>query len=69
LITIRLDPDLEKTLERLCRETGRTKSDLIREALRRQLGLLRFENLRRQVMPFAAARGYLADEDVFKNIS
>jgi hypothetical protein len=42
---------------------------LIREALRRQLGLLRFENLRRQVMPFAEARGYLADEDVFKDIS
>lgn len=68
-ITIRLDPALEKTLSRLCRQTGRTRSDLIREALRRQLGLLRFEQLRRQVLPFAEARGYLTDEDVSRDVS
>jgi hypothetical protein len=27
---------------------------------------LRFERLRRRVMPFAEARGYLVDEDLFK---
>ena len=68
-ITIRLDPALEKLLERLCRQTGRTRSDLVREALRRQLSLMRFEQLRRQVLPFAEARGYLTDEDVTRNVS
>ena len=68
-ITIRLDPELEKLLDRLCRSTGRTRSDLVREALRRQLSLLRFEQLRRQVLPFAEARGYLTDEDVVRNVS
>ena len=68
-ITIRLDPELEKLLDRLCRSTGRTRSDLVREALRRQLSLLRFEQLRRQVLPFAEARGYLTDEDVARNVS
>jgi predicted transcriptional regulator len=68
-ITIRLDSDLEKLLDRLCRSTGRSRSDLVREALRRQLNLLRFEQLRRQVMPFAEARGYLTDEDVARKIS
>ena len=68
-ITIRLDPDLEKLLERFCRQTGRTRSDLVRDALRRQLSLLRFERLRRQALPFAEARGYLTDEDVVRDIS
>lgn len=64
VVTIRLDPELEKLLERLCRQTGRSRSDLVREALRRQLSLLRFEQMRRQAVPFAEARGYLTDEDV-----
>jgi predicted transcriptional regulator len=64
-----LDPALEKKLDQLCRQTGRTRSELVREALHRQLGLLRFEQLRRQVMPFAEARGYLTDEDVSREIS
>ena len=68
-ITIPLDPALEKLLDRLCRLTGRTRSDLVREALRRQLSLLRFKQLRRQVLPFAAARGYLTDEDMARNVS
>jgi predicted transcriptional regulator len=68
-VTIRLDPALEKLLDRLCRLTGRTRSDLVREALRRQLSMLRFEQLRRQALPFAEARGYLTDEDVARDIS
>lgn len=68
-LTIRLDEELERLLDRLCEETGRTRSDVVRDALRRQLGLLRFEQLRRQVMPFAEARGYLTDEDVFRDVS
>jgi predicted transcriptional regulator len=68
-ITIRLDPELGKLLDRLCRQTGRSRSDLVREALRRQLSLLRFERLRRQTLPFAEARGYLTDEDVARDVS
>jgi predicted transcriptional regulator len=68
-ITVRIDPDLEMILDRLCRETGRTRSDLVRDALRRQLSLLRFEQLRRRTLPFAEARGYLTDEDVARDVS
>ena len=68
-ITIRLDPELEKRLDRLCKQTGRSRSDLVRDALRRQLSLLRFEALRRKTLPFAEARGYLTDEDVARDIS
>ncbi len=68
-ITIRLDPDLEKLLNRLCRQTGRSRSELVRDALRRQLNLLRFEQLRRRALPFAEARGYLTDEDIAREVS
>jgi len=69
IVTIRLDPALEKLLDRLCKQTGRTRSELVREALRRQLTLLRFEQLRRKVLPFAEARGYLTDEDIARDVS
>jgi predicted transcriptional regulator len=68
-VTVRLDDDLKPILDEVCRRSGRTRSDVMREALRRHLALLRFEQLRRRVMPFAEARGYLTDEDVFKDVS
>jgi predicted transcriptional regulator len=68
-VTIRLEPELQKLLDKVCKQWGRTRSDILREALRRQLSIIRFEQLRRQVLPFAEARGYLADEDVSKGVS
>lgn len=68
-LTIRLPPDLAKKLDEVSRRSGRTRSDVAREALRRQLALESFEQLRQRVMPFAEARGYLTDEDVFRDIS
>lgn len=68
-VTVRLDKDLEAKLNRLAKQTGRAKSDLIREALRRQLAITQFEELRRSVAPFAEARGWLTDEDVFRSVS
>ncbi|MGA7304566.1 MAG: ribbon-helix-helix protein, CopG family, partial [Rhodothermales bacterium] len=68
-LTIRLDPELEKQLDRAAKRSGRTRSDIAREALRRQLALTQFEELRKRMMPFAEAAGYLTDEDVFRDIS
>jgi predicted transcriptional regulator len=68
-ITVRLDKKLDSDLKQLAKRTGRPKSDLIREALRRQLALARFEELRQSVAPFAEARGWLTDEDVFRDVS
>ena len=67
-ITTRLDPGLNQLLDRLAKQTGRARSEIVREALERQLSLLRFEQLRRQVLPFAKARGYLTDEDVAREV-
>ena len=68
-LTIRMDDDLSALLDRASKRTGRNRSDIAREALRRQLRVTRFENLRKRVMPFAEARGYLTDEDVFTDVS
>lgn len=53
----------------LARRTGRTRSQIVREALRRHLAAAQLDDLRRRVMPFAEAAGYLTDEDIFQNIS
>lgn len=68
-VTIRLDRDLQRRLDRVCKQLGRSRSEVIRDSLRRQLALLQFEQARRQVMPFAEARGYLTDEDVYRDVS
>ena len=68
-LTLRLDADLDALLEKLVEQTGRSRSELAREALRRQLTLVEFEQQRRLVLPFAEARGYLTDEDIFRDIS
>lgn len=69
MLTIRLDDDLQLLLDRACGIAGRTRSDLAREALKRQLAISVFDELRHQVMPFAAEQGLLTDEDVFRAIS
>jgi hypothetical protein len=33
------------------------------------LAVAQFEDLRRRIMPFAEAQGYLTDEDVFRDVS
>lgn len=68
-ITIRLDEDLERMLNLVSQRAGRTRSDVVRDALRRQLSLAMFEQLREEVLPFAEARGYLTDEDLFQDVS
>ena len=68
-LTIRLDKDLDDLLTKASERSGRNKSEIAREALRRQLRLERFEELRKRIMPFAEARGYLTDEDIFSRVS
>jgi len=68
-LTIRLDPKLDREVSRIAKRTGRSRSEVIRDAVRRQLALAKFQDLRRRIMPLAEARGYLTDEDVFRDVS
>jgi hypothetical protein len=65
-ITVRLDKKMERLLARVVRLSGCTQSDVVRSALRRQLALELFDQMRRQVAPFAEAQALLTDEDVFR---
>ena len=69
IVTIRLDDELAQMLGRVCRRSKRKRSEVVRDALRRQLSMLVFEQLRCQAVPFARARGYLTDEDIFRMVS
>lgn len=69
VVTVRLDPDLERDLDALAATTGQSRSALIRDAVRRRVAVMRFEEARRQILPFAEAQGYLTDEDVFRDVS
>jgi predicted transcriptional regulator len=64
-VTFRLDPALLGTLDRLCQTTGRSRSNVVRDALRRQLPLDLLDGARRRLVPLAEARGIHTDEDVF----
>ena len=68
-LTIRLDNELDALLSKASKRSGRNRSEIAREALRRQLRLEQFEEIRKRIMPFAEARGFLTDEDVFSHVS
>jgi metal-responsive CopG/Arc/MetJ family transcriptional regulator len=69
VVTVRLDENLKPMLDEVCRLSGCSRSEVVREALKRHLTRLKLKHLRRRVMPFAEARGYLTDKDVIKEIS
>ena len=68
-LSIRLDPKVEKALARLAKSTGRTKSEIAREAIERQVALARFRELRKKALSFAESRGLVTDEDVHRLLS
>ena len=69
ILTIRLDAALVRQLARVAKRSGRSRSDLVRDALKRQLAIAQLDELRSRIMPRAEARGYLTDEDVFRDVS
>ena len=69
VVTIRLDKRLVRDLTQLSKRLGRTRSDLIRDAIARHLSLLQFEESRARLLPVAERAGYLTDEDVFRDVT
>ena len=69
IVTFRLETELKHALDEVCNRLDRTRSDVVRDALRKHLNLTRFEFTRRRLRPFAESRGYLTDQDVFRDVS
>ena len=68
-LTVRLPNELRSELEDISQEQRKPVSDLVRESIRRCVALERFRALRKIVLPFAEAQGFVMDEDVFKAVS
>ena len=68
-ITVRLDKDIGRLLARVVKLSGRSRSDVVRDALRRQLAIDLFDQMRSRVAPFAEVQGLLTDEDAFQVVS
>jgi predicted transcriptional regulator len=68
-VTIRMDMELKRQLNKLCKQTGRSQSEIVRDALKRQFAIIRFRQMRGKILPSAEARGYITDEDVFRDVS
>jgi predicted transcriptional regulator len=68
-LTIRIDEEIEHLLEQSSNRSGRTKSELVRQAIKRQLSIDSFQELRKQLLPYGEAQGWLTDEDVFDEVS
>lgn len=69
MLTLRIDDKLDKELNELAAATGKSKSDIAREAIKSQVFLTRLEALRAKGVPMAQAHGILTDQDVFALVS
>ena len=68
-LTVRLPDDLRTKLQEISREKNKPVSDVIRESIRQYVAVEKFRSLRKKVLPFAEAQGFVTDEDVFNAIS
>jgi predicted transcriptional regulator len=68
-LTISLPEDLNRALSSMVKQKGISRSQVVQDALRRQIALERFRDLRDRMIPKAGQAGFHTDEDVFKAIS
>jgi predicted transcriptional regulator len=68
-LNLRIDDTLERDLEALSEVEKRSKSDIVREILRKHMALAKFSQARSQLKPLGLAAGVLTDEDVFDRVS
>jgi predicted transcriptional regulator len=68
-LTIRIPEELRRKLEKLRKQQQRSSSDVVRESLRRYIAQEQLRQARERLRPYAEARGFLTDEDVFKAVS
>lgn len=68
-LNIELDEQLDADLREAVVRTGLRRQDFVREALRRQLALVRLDALQEDLAPYARACGWFTDDDVIREIS
>jgi metal-responsive CopG/Arc/MetJ family transcriptional regulator len=68
-VTISLPRALRRELDRIAKEEGVSRSDVLRQSLDDFLFVRRFRQLRQRMMAAAQAQGIFTDEDVFTRVS
>ncbi len=68
VLSVSLPKKLATELDFLSKETGRNKSDIVKESLGEFLWENRFLRMKKRLKSKAKAAGFVTDEDVFKAI-
>ncbi|KUG22149.1 hypothetical protein ASZ90_008073 [hydrocarbon metagenome] len=69
VLSVSLPKKLATDLDVLSKETGRNKSDIVKESLAEFLWENRFRRMKKRLSNKAKAAGFVTDDDVFKAIS
>jgi len=69
VLTVRLNDAEASALDRLVQASGKSRSDLVRDALRAQALRETLRLLHEDLGPQARAAGWLTEEDVLRDVS
>ena len=67
IVSVSMEPELKKRLDRLAKQSGTQRSEIVSQALRRYVVERELELLREQIVPYARKAGYYTDEDIFRD--
>lgn len=68
-LTLNISDELREQLQTLAKEKQRRVNELAIEAIRKYVAIEELQELRRRTIPYAQARGFLNDDDVFREVS
>ena len=68
-VTVSLPETLTEQLDAVSREEGTTRSEVVRDALKRYFTLREYRALRAELTIEAESKGIVTDEDVFDRVS
>jgi len=69
VLSVSLPEKMAAELDAVAKETGRNKSDIVKESLGEFLWEKKFRRMKKRLSPKAKAAGFVTDDDVFKAIS
>jgi predicted DNA-binding protein len=69
ILSVSLPEKISSELEEYAKNTGRSKSDIVKESVSLYLWESRFQKLQRRISRKAKQSGIISEEDVFKAVS
>jgi predicted DNA-binding protein len=69
VLSVSLPENMSEELDRVARNTGRNKSDIVKESLSMFLWEMKLKAAQKKLGPKAKKLGIVSEEDVFKAIS